>query len=576
MTFDWLDRLGDWNPQLLRELKGRLKPRNLLITLAIALLGQFLLVMSFYNQLPAEPPLRSLVTQNSVTSYYCTGPQTYGVSECLRDAAGNFMINWPFWWLKIFVCLCVLISIALPVVGTYLLISDLSREENRGTLNFIRLSPRSTQSLLSGKLLGVPVLLYLLGALVLPLHGWAGLAAQVSPSLLLSFYVNLAACCLCFYSAALLYGSVSTGLGGFQAWLGSGVVLAFLSVLAAKGSVVDPPLYGLGLLSPLVMLPHLIASTGLEVIPNVYLQVPTAANPALNSVVEGLRWFHWFFGASAAGTVGLTLLNAGLWTYWLWQALLRCFRNPGVTILSKTQSYWLTAWLQGLNLGFAVRHWPSGLNAQQPLSALQGFLFLQLLLFLGLIAVLSPQRQALQDWARYRHSHSETQVPRRRSLLWDLLWGEKSPALVAIALNLAIAAAMIAVWILAWPPLANRAEGFCLLLAFAGLILIYAALTQLLLLLKARKRSLWAVGGVGAALVLPPLVLGVLSVSALEAPGVYLFLAPLLVDPAYAAASTAGLAVLGQWLVLSLLSVQLARQLRQAGASASKPLLATH
>ncbi|MEQ9368937.1 MAG: hypothetical protein RIG63_07870 [Coleofasciculus chthonoplastes F3-SA18-01] len=42
-----IDKLGDWNPQLLRELKGRLKGRNIAIALIISLVGQFLLFFSW-------------------------------------------------------------------------------------------------------------------------------------------------------------------------------------------------------------------------------------------------------------------------------------------------------------------------------------------------------------------------------------------------------------------------------------------------------------------------------------------------------------------------------------------------
>jgi len=41
MKLNWIQQLGDWNPQLLRELKGRLKLRNLLIAAAISQLSQF-------------------------------------------------------------------------------------------------------------------------------------------------------------------------------------------------------------------------------------------------------------------------------------------------------------------------------------------------------------------------------------------------------------------------------------------------------------------------------------------------------------------------------------------------------
>jgi ABC-type Na+ efflux pump permease subunit len=76
---------------------------------------------------------------------------------------------------------------ALIVIGTYLLISDLAHEERRGTLNFIRLSPQSPENILVGKLLGVPILLYLVAVLAVPLHLWAGLAAQISLMRILSF-----------------------------------------------------------------------------------------------------------------------------------------------------------------------------------------------------------------------------------------------------------------------------------------------------------------------------------------------------------------------------------------------------
>lgn len=51
MQFAWIDQIGDWNPQLLRELKGRLKPRNVIIAVVVSLVAQFLLFVSFVNQL---------------------------------------------------------------------------------------------------------------------------------------------------------------------------------------------------------------------------------------------------------------------------------------------------------------------------------------------------------------------------------------------------------------------------------------------------------------------------------------------------------------------------------------------
>lgn len=149
MVLKRLDRLGNWNPQLIRELKGRFKPRNLAIALTLSLVGQFLIAMT-----------------------------------CLISSVD---INWSLSWSDLFVRLSWFSTLALLGVGTYLLINDLAQEERRGTLNFLRLSPQSTQSILLGKLLGVPSLLYLGIILVVPLHLWSGLAAQIPLGLILSF-----------------------------------------------------------------------------------------------------------------------------------------------------------------------------------------------------------------------------------------------------------------------------------------------------------------------------------------------------------------------------------------------------
>ncbi|NJK76806.1 MAG: ABC transporter permease [Microcoleus sp. SU_5_6] len=60
-------------------------------------------------------------------------------------------------------------------LGSYFIVSDLAEEQKRGTLNFIRLSPRPAWQILLGKLLGIPVLLYLSIAFAIPLHCFAGL-----------------------------------------------------------------------------------------------------------------------------------------------------------------------------------------------------------------------------------------------------------------------------------------------------------------------------------------------------------------------------------------------------------------
>jgi hypothetical protein len=54
MTLPWLDRLGEWNPQLFREIKGRLKRRNIAIAIATSLLGQLLVLLYWLRQIPTQ------------------------------------------------------------------------------------------------------------------------------------------------------------------------------------------------------------------------------------------------------------------------------------------------------------------------------------------------------------------------------------------------------------------------------------------------------------------------------------------------------------------------------------------
>ncbi|HBL11954.1 MAG TPA: ABC transporter permease, partial [Cyanobacteria bacterium UBA11162] len=209
MTLNLVNQVGESNPQLFRELKGRVIPRNILIAVATSLLGQLLLLISFGSKLPVADGT------NPIYNRYCTGAsKEYSLPTCVTDGLGSFIINWQLWWQDVFVWLSLIGIFALLVVGTYMLIGDLSKEESNGTLNFLRLSPGSSFSILGGKLLGVPILLYSVAALALPLHLVSGLSGHIPLSEILGFYVVIGSSCLFFYSTALLFGLVGNWLGG--------------------------------------------------------------------------------------------------------------------------------------------------------------------------------------------------------------------------------------------------------------------------------------------------------------------------------------------------------------------------
>ncbi len=84
-------------------------------------------------------------------------------------------------------------------------------------------------------------------------------------------------------------------------------------------------------------------------------------------------------------------------------------------------------------MGFASPGWATDLYTSPKNSLfnnLDSLSLLNLLLFLCLIAALSPHRQVLQDWARYRKQRVFTRKSFwNRALVQDLIWSEKSPAI---------------------------------------------------------------------------------------------------------------------------------------------------
>lgn len=532
----------DFNPQLLRELKGRLNGRNLAIASAVSVIIQVLLYVFWEARLPGSnkyhryclgtPPL-DLVHPSQVHN----PPNNY----CFPDVA----VNWQLWWLDLFTTFSVLGLFTLLVVGTYLLIDDLAREERRGTLGFIHLSPQPALSIWTGKLLGVPILLYLAVALAFPLHLYAGLAAGLPLGAIFSFYLVVAASCLFFYSAALLFGLVSTEYGSFQAWFGSGAV--FLYLLLTMGlSFADRLVVGnsfdwLTLFYPGKILPYVVSLAPHSLATIDYLNVKDAAH---------LEWFGLALWEQLDGAVLLLLLNFGWWTYWACKGFQRRFERPNCTLLAKSQSFWISGSFAIAVLGFAYQ---DGAHLTSKLSIV---LALMVLMFVGLSAAVSPQRQALQDWARYRHQTPKAQ----RHGLRDWLVGEKSPSLVAIAFNLALVSLILL------PSMLFTARTPDLLFAWllcVGLIAICASLTQLLLMMKTPRRGLLAAATVGMVLILPP-TFGFHLVSAFP-------LAAMQRTTEWGLLFT----LLAEWGAIALLNLRVYRLLQKAGESSSKALFAS-
>jgi hypothetical protein len=604
MMVNLADKIGDWNPQLLRELKGRGKILHIAIAVVTSLALQLVVFLYQLREFPGDR--YSLIGsycslskgyQNQQNNLYRQQDllyqqlsnakknitanagliknleaQTKQVSTKLHDLqnylANNFCphheINLQLWWRDhyeyIFLSFSVIFIFTLLVAGTYLLINDLAKEENRGTLNFIRLSPQSASSILTGKILGVPFLIYLFTLAAIPLHLWAGRSANIASSYIFSYYLVLIGSCIFFYSAALLFGLFTRFFSGFQPWLGSGAVLLLLIITmlmaSSTSAYINNPIASLRLFSPWDITNYLF---------------PNLLRVYKGSTLQGFQFFHLPLGKNVVSIVGWHLLNYGLASYWVWQALKRRFHNQDATILSKGQSYAFMVYCQVIITGLTIHD----ITKQEVIATVSDLIILNLLLVLSLIFVLSPHRQSIQDWARYRHQNSaHNQHVRSRSLWQSLIWDEKSPAIIAIAINLAIVATPLLFWILL-----NKMGEIGQFKVFLGLVLfitmmmIYATIAQLMLLMKTPKRSAWAMGSVAAAIVILPMVLQFLDIRHAENPALWLFSAFPWTAVQYATNTTIFTAVFCEFMAVVLLNFQLTKQVKLAGESSTKALL---
>jgi ABC-type transport system involved in multi-copper enzyme maturation permease subunit len=205
------EKINDWNPQLFRELKSRLKPTYISIVAISAILFQICLLLWFYRQLPntkeSSPGINTYVAISSWD--VIPGRSSYGGSiHYAFDANRHYVIDWGTWWFDIFHFLTWMMFLLLPLGGSFLLLRDMQREIRQGTLPLLRLSRQSSQQIFIGKILGVPILLYIAIATFLPVYAIAFLGARLSIIALLIVGLFLMSACSCLYSYALLVSSI--------------------------------------------------------------------------------------------------------------------------------------------------------------------------------------------------------------------------------------------------------------------------------------------------------------------------------------------------------------------------------
>ncbi|AFZ03432.1 ABC transporter permease subunit [Calothrix sp. PCC 6303] len=651
-----LDKIGDWNPQLMRELKGRVKLFPVLITTGISFLLQGILFLLQITSLPGEKYsvgdkycklgegyrnerrlLENAATtiQNEIYKYSSKinydaeklnlAKEQLKINKLGQDKINNILssnnvfcpqsqIDYTGWWTEhnkyMFLALTGTFVFVLLIAGTYLLINNLTQEERKGTLNFIRLSPQSESSILLGKMLGIPILIYILVGTAIPFHAFVGLSLGFNLIQISLFYLMLGACCFFFYSGALLFALVSQFYRGLQPWLGSGAVMFFLYIISATfgtGFPLNHAAVWIKILVPwdsiIYLFPNLSSFNSVNYS---YSGLMDSSNSMLTEL-QKLQFFFIPVGSTLFGFIAISLANFGFWSYWIWQGLLRRFRNPNATVISKVQSYWLVASFQVILWGFTLQHsinsyYPHTEYSYKKVTGFSGFfdlnqqiipnlfviLFFNIVLLTGLTIILSPQRQTVQDWARYHTvSSSSRQGWWKNSKLRDLLLTDKSISVGAIALNLGITLAPAVVWLLISPSLnihqtdsldviINEIGRFKSILAigmFVAIAMIYVTIFQRMLMLKTAKRYFWAVGTITALAFIPPIMLCTSAIDPTKYPLHWLISTFPWAGVYHSSTPEIMVVLLAQIGVLIFLFTRLTNQVRLAGESSTQALL---
>ena len=189
-----------------------------------------------------------------------------------------------------------------------------------------------------------------------------------------------------------------------------------------------------------------------------------------------------------------------------------------------------------------------------------------------LMVALSPHRQTLYDWARYRHQNSENS----RSILRDLILGEKSPSPLAIAFNVGI----MFVYLLPTALIAPLDNSLAVLLALfitLNILIIYAVIGQRILLFKLPKPALIATGVIAVLMIVPPMMFGILQFYPHEAITPWLFtifnLAAFNNHLNMLTMMSVIFPLLSQWGLIALGSYEMSKCLQKAGESETKLFL---
>jgi hypothetical protein len=548
MLTNIIDRLGEYNPQLFRELKGRLSGRNIILTVILSIAVQIITLLWFIVRLP-EKYIPKDVARKPVAYYwneYCAyhpGGMKYE-GGCYTDQLGQIIVNWDKWRLDLFIGLSWMIPGVLIVGGIYLLISDLEQEKKRGTLNFISLTPQRPHEIFIGKLIGVPILVFLGAFLAIPFHIFASFQTSLNLGGLVSWYLVVTTLTIGCYLTAILYVLI----GGSQAILTTGLMSFGLFL---PGFIINRYFYA-------------------------FTAYPSVSSYGWESIQrEYLSWFGIPITNNLLVCYSFTSLTIAFINFILWQAVNRRYLNPTATLISKDHSYFITFLLQGFLIGFSSNIFHESDN--RIVERLSLFFFINFVWFSILMPSLIPTKQRIVDWSRYHHLDHQPAVKEIKGVVNHLLFHEHSPAIITYGVNLLIA-------VICWLPIViininNHYLELKVLLGIAlavTLMLMYASIAQLVMFSKLRKRQLWAMSMVGGTAILPIILSTVTQInsSVQGISAIFMLFSPMLWVSIHNV--TAGMifySLIGQLGAVAGLNLWFHKQLNTLGSSQTKALL---
>lgn len=548
----FLEPIGNWNPQAFRELKGKLTRKNLALTLTLALVTQGLFMGIFLLNRPtiAEP-----------FSYrYCGG-------DCELNNLGVLQYNHSLWCLDLFVTLGIGAFFLFLLGGVYLLLVDISKEQKQGTLNFIRLSPQSSDRLFLGKILGVPSLIYLFLLTFVPLHLWSAIGGGVSVIMVLGFYSLLGACGLVVFKLAVILALATDQYNTLKAWLATGALFYLLVVATVVGMNPQDVRSGLALDGLHLFIPLHFLRYGVS-------GAPMASQSDLFTVdaLNGVRWFGIPLFAHGAFAWLAMVGNYLFFSYFFDRGIQRRFYNPEGALIPRKQSYGFMAGITIALMGFACQTNNQVSSAAEfRLFSLSFLMVVVFFLVLVMVAGLMPSYQELQDWSSGRTHY------RWRSLeFWqDLATNPKSPIHGAILIHSTLSSGLLLpfLWIRGagdrWVLVLSLVLLWCLA-NLAGLV------AQTLMVVRWRKRRALSNLGVVTVLAAPFLVMVVVGSEGLNIMPLFLvsFLPMVaMIDP-QGSGVMVPMAILGEITLNILLLAHLQRRLPPLGASQTRRLLA--